>query len=514
MDRACFQSLSNEAANSLWATNTKRLTAINVTFQEQTCGHQPFGTRATRSQPKNKFPPMGSCVSSATPPPPPTPLLLFESEPFDDTHPSDPSAADEFENSIADPTHTLTPSPLDPLARYALDLPLGVGAFGVTFSVRRRADGRPFAAKICHLPPGDAPPAAMSEAALLGRLKGLKSRIVELEEAFLRPNGDLVLVLEPCAADVARVAARLHAAALRPAEAFVWAVARDVALALAALHEQSIVHCDVKPSNSARFEGGGSNFEVFVAADGRAKLGDFGSAVEARDGAVRGGGTPYYCPPEWDQETPPPPAHSADIWALGVTLLRLAVPRETLRAHRLGAAPSALGGEALKKLLDLVVNEGYTLALKKLVKRLSCLNPAERPTAAEVVALVDSLRPLELTEKPQFVIPTAANAPPPVAKSSDLAVYFYRADNLHVVRTSHGLGGGSLRRHFLRFEGFASEGEPPPMVTAADLRPFARKFGEAKGGRAIGGRGEEFEVVGWVRTGAECALVVRRGGRR
>ncbi|MCC7140243.1 MAG: protein kinase [Planctomycetes bacterium] len=85
-------------------------------------------------------------------------------------------------------------------------------------------------------------------------------------------------------------------------------VAIDLLRALAFVHENRIVHGDVKPEN------------VLVAADGRAKLADFGVASLREE---RGDGVPgtaaYLSPEAWRGSAPTP---AWDLWAVGVLLHR------------------------------------------------------------------------------------------------------------------------------------------------------------------------------------------------
>ena len=83
-------------------------------------------------------------------------------------------------------------------------------------------------------------------------------------------------------------------------------ILRDVASALHYLHDQRLVHNDIKPAN------------VLYSPDRGAVLCDFGLSTLASNPATTGG-TPYYVPPEFigrRQRGAP-----SDVWALGITML-------------------------------------------------------------------------------------------------------------------------------------------------------------------------------------------------
>jgi len=170
------------------------------------------------------------------------------------------------------------------------------------------------------------------------------------------------------------------------------AVARDVADALAYLHQLGVVHRDVKLSN------------VLLDEEGRGHLADFGIASLApgdEDGLVlRGGGSRASMSPQQRAGAPPEPAD--DLYALGVLL------------HDLLAGEPWEGGSAALPTLppDLPVR------LRGLASALVAESPAWRPRSAEAArdeldAVAAELRPIPAVAEP--AAPPPRLQPPPRA---------------------------------------------------------------------------------------------------
>ncbi|KAF8696123.1 hypothetical protein HU200_037013 [Digitaria exilis] len=151
--------------------------------------------------------------------------------------------------------------------------------------------------------------------------------------------------------------------------------AADVAMGLAYLHGESVVHGDVKAAN------------VVLGADGRAKLADFGCA-RSTSGDVRRrspmiAGTPAFMAPEvarGEEQGPP-----ADVWALACTVIEMAT----------GAAPWSRGDTG-GDVYAAVHKIAYTDAIPEVPAWLSseakdflciCLerDPRRRPNAVELL---------------------------------------------------------------------------------------------------------------------------------
>ena len=154
------------------------------------------------------------------------------------------------------------------------------------------------------------------------------------------------------------------------------AILRELLAALSALHNDGIVHGDVKPAN------------VMIKKTGNAKLIDIGTAYPWTDGSAVRTCTPTYAAPEVLEGERGSP--QSDLASLGYLLVEVlsgspAFPGLTGVAEHIEAKRSILG--RLKDLLpgEVACNEH----LMELISRLIAPDPADRFPSAEAAEFVD-----------------------------------------------------------------------------------------------------------------------------
>jgi serine/threonine-protein kinase len=164
------------------------------------------------------------------------------------------------------------------------------------------------------------------------------------------------------------------------------ATVRDLALGLEAIHEQNIVHRDIKPDN------------VMLTPDSKQRAPiplwlDFGVArVDLRESTARGllAGTPDYAAPELLAGKVA--TRASDVYALGLVLHEVLVG--DLPFARVASFSEAAFRPSLGPTAPSVLRAGIPAALDELVLECLSVSPERRPTSALLVA--DRLRTIQL----------------------------------------------------------------------------------------------------------------------
>jgi hypothetical protein len=218
----------------------------------------------------------------------------------------------------------LAPDARAGIGRYVLMKELGRGGAGAVFLARDERLGREVAVKLHHGGGGRAARRARmrAEAEVAEAIRS--ARVVRLLD--VRPEQG-ALVMEYCAGGSLRqVIAR---GPVPPEQARGWI--RDVALALARVHESGWVHRDLKPGN------------VLLRADGRAVVSDLGLARRAGERADAVEGTPGFTAPE--ARAGEAIAPGSDVYSFGAMGLALGLGAhpaiDRLLQRCLSADPSA-----------------------------------------------------------------------------------------------------------------------------------------------------------------------------
>ncbi|XP_035028628.1 STE20-like serine/threonine-protein kinase isoform X1 [Hippoglossus stenolepis] len=190
---------------------------------------------------------------------------------------------------------------------------LGDGAFGKVYKAQNKHNGTLAAAKVIDTKTEDELEDYMVEIEILASCD--HHHIVKLLDAFYF-EGKLWILIEFCAGGaVDAIMLELERPLTEPQ---IRVVCRQTLEALVYLHENKVIHRDLKAGN------------ILLSLDGEVKLADFGvsakntKTLQRRDSFI---GTPYWMAPEvvmCETSKDRPYDYKADIWSLGVTLIELA----------------------------------------------------------------------------------------------------------------------------------------------------------------------------------------------
>ena len=257
---------------------------------------------------------------------------------------------------------------------------IGRGSFGLVYLVQRDGDPRKFVMKEVNLRglPKTEMIAAQNEVAVLKKLKN--PHVIAIQDALVADE-TLCIVMEWAEGKDLDTLIRQRKHENRPfSEAEVLKIFWQLTSALAHCHHDlHMLHRDLKPQN------------VFLAANGDVKLGDFGLAkiIEATCAAVKTQcGTPVYMSPELcnGQDY----NRGADVWALGCILyelMTLTMPWADV-AYNAAGGMSALLRRIANSALDLTpCKKRYSLELCNLLASMLHKQPRNRPALKQVLQL-------------------------------------------------------------------------------------------------------------------------------
>jgi eukaryotic-like serine/threonine-protein kinase len=271
--------------------------------------------------------------------------------------------------------------------RYEVGPLVGLGGTAQVYRAVDHALGRTVAIKIFR--PGSAPAPGYGGARELQVLAGVSHPgLVGIHDSGVDPQGCPFVVMD--FVDGSSLSARLHDGPL-PADTVV-RTGIILAEALAAVHVRGVVHRDVKPAN------------VLLDADDRPWLTDFGiarivDATRVTDTGIVVGTAAYMAPEQVRGEPVGPPA---DVYALGLLLLEAVTGR---REYEGGALESALA--RLHRAPE--IPRDVPDPLGPVLRRMTALDPGDRPTALEVAAALRNV-PAPARPRRRRAVPVAALA--------------------------------------------------------------------------------------------------------
>lgn len=244
---------------------------------------------------------------------------------------------------------------------------LGRGTYGSVFKALRRGRRTPYAIKVINMKGMSKKQLhdCAEEVRILSSLQN--ENIIKYLDSFV-DAGKLYIVMEY--ASHGTLYDFYKSKRSKAEESFVWRTLVRLALALQYIHCKKILHRDVKSTN------------VFLDQNLKARLGDFGVAKVLDSGKKMARtvvGTPFYLSPELCKGKPY--NDKSDIWSLGVVMYELC-----MRTHPFVAeSPIQLSQKIVGGRFQPI--RGYTQDLISIIHRCIAVNPAERPSASDILNL-------------------------------------------------------------------------------------------------------------------------------
>lgn len=239
---------------------------------------------------------------------------------------------------------------------------IGQGKFGVVYKGYHRQTKKVVAIKVLDLDTEyDEVVDVQQEIQFLADLKHVPN-VTHYYGLFLNDT-KLWIIMDYCAGGSIRTL--LKAGVFE--EKYISVVAREVLMALQAVHKMGVIHRDIKAAN------------ILIGNGGNVSLCDFGVAARLTSNALKRmtmAGTPFWMAPEVIREGDQYNA-KADIWSLGITLYEIAT----------GNPPYSEGGATWamamieKQTPPRLEGREYPQALKECIALCLDENPEERPSA-------------------------------------------------------------------------------------------------------------------------------------
>ena len=246
---------------------------------------------------------------------------------------------------------------------------LGDGAYSVVYKVKRLADDKIYALKKVKLTnlSSKEKQNALNEVRILASVKS--TFVISYKEAFIDDKDQSLCIVMEYAdkGDLYQKISQFKKMNCQFEEIDVWRIFIQMVRGLKALHELKILHRDLKSAN------------VFLFADGSAKLGDLNVSKVARKGlGYTQTGTPYYASPEvWNDS---PYDNKSDIWSLGCVTYEMLALKPPFRAENMDGLYQKVTKGNYGRIPD-----KYSKDMGEVIKMMLKVNPNDRPTCAQIL---------------------------------------------------------------------------------------------------------------------------------
>ena len=255
------------------------------------------------------------------------------------------------------------------MKNYIIKSKIGTGTYGVVYKVTKKDLNKFFVLKQISLfgLPKDQIEEVQMEATILSKLNS--KYVVQYFESFEEKNF-LNIIMEYCdGGDLGQLLdKKIKKNEKQFEEDFIWKIFIQICLGLGYIHNQKILHRDLKTLN------------IFLTKDFNVKIGDLGVAkiLTNQNFAKTFIGTPYYLSPELCEDKPY--NEKSDVWALGVILYELCTFKHPFNAKSQAAL--------IKKIAygNYPPVEKYSVDLQKLVDFILIKNYIKRPSVYDILS--------------------------------------------------------------------------------------------------------------------------------
>jgi serine/threonine protein kinase len=252
---------------------------------------------------------------------------------------------------------------------------IGRGSYGVAYLVTQVPTKHLYVLKRINLGEMNAndKQAALQEVEILKKID--HPHIIKYYSSYIEDNTLSIITEYAEAGDLYQLILRNRHRKTNIVESILWRIFKELSHAIGYLHENNIVHRDIKCQN------------VFLTKSYRVKLGDFGaSKLVTPNMQVTGVGTPLYLAPEMVKQQPYD--YKVDIWGLGCIMYTLAA----LESPFIGTNLITLGISIINrspKPLPITYSEDLNSFILKLLEK----DPGTRPDITQIIKILSNRHP-------------------------------------------------------------------------------------------------------------------------